>query len=549
MISPCRVRGCLTVLQSLLWVWVAGAGTEPDRVLPLWPGMPPGESQARGEEHRVEGRPRPFYQLTDITTPSLSVFLPPADSRNGTAVLVCPGGGLQRLAWEHEGLEVARWLNSNGVVAAVLKYRVPAPARTAAMDVQRAMSLIRSRAGEWRVDPDSIGFLGFSAGGELGVWLLTHSDERLYPEVDAADAVPCRPNFVALAYSGGLLQRDGTLKEPLGSRIRPGLPPVFLTHAFDDSSQESLALALALKRAGVPTEVHVFREGGHGFGVRNTGIPTGTWKDRYLEWMGSLGYLDRPALREQTRRVAAAWESGRTPPRVTELIPDATLADAYAVQHRWVRWHAAMDPVAGFKAAAATAKAQTALGIDGPLAGVVFRSGWLDGAKHPVIPLRDREPIVVETEVGYLTSVDLSYEILNDEQVHGAVSALVPIIELPRSYPDGGAPDARNTVAGNAGSQRYIVGAPVAVGTVEPDAVAVVLRRDGQVLNETSGSAVAGGQWHNLRRVLNAITRQGYTIPAGSVILGGALGRVPPGEKGRYQASYGSLGSIEFELR
>ncbi|MBL9173761.1 MAG: alpha/beta hydrolase fold domain-containing protein, partial [Verrucomicrobiales bacterium] len=401
---------CLGCLLSAHW---SAAAREPDVVLPLWTGSPPGESQARGAEHRVEGRPRPFYQLTDVTTPTLSVFLPPEASRNGTLVLVCPGGGLQRVAWEHEGLEVADWLNSRGIAAAVLKYRVPSPARTAAMDVQRAMRRIRSHAAAWKVDPDSVGFLGFSAGGELGVWLLTHSDERLYPEGDAEDAASCRPDFVALAYSGGLLQRDGTLKEPLGGRIRPGLPPVFVTHAFDDSSQESLVLALALKRAGVPTEVHVFREGGHGFGVRNTGIPTGSWKDRYSEWLGSLGYLDRAGLREQARRVAVAWESGRTPPRMSEFIPDATVSDAYAVQHRWVRRHAAVDPVAGFKAAAATASAQAALGIDGPLAGVLFRSGRLEASSRPVIPLREGEPIVVETEVGYLTSVDLSYEILN----------------------------------------------------------------------------------------------------------------------------------------
>lgn len=547
--SPRRLRCWIVLLGCLLGPVGAWAGTEPDSVLPLWPGTPPGESQARGEEHRVEGRPRPFYQLTDVTNPSLSVFLPPAAARNGTAVLVCPGGGLQRLAWEHEGLEVARWLNSNGIVAAVLKYRVPAPARTATMDAQRAMSLIRSRAGDWKVDPDAIGVLGFSAGGEIGAWLMTHSEERLYPAVDASDAISSRPDFVALAYPGGLLQREGAVKEPIRSRLRAGLPPVFLTHAFDDASFETLALALALRRVGVPTEVHVFREGGHGFGVRTTGIPTGSWTDRFSDWLGSLGYLDRAPLREHARREASALESGKTPPRLTDSIPDATLADAYAVQHRWVRKRSGSDPVAGFKAAAATAKAQAALGIDGPLTGVVFRSGWFDGATRPVIPIREGEPIVVETEVGYLISVDLSYEILNDDQVRGAVASLVPIIELPRSYPDGGAPDARNTVAGNAGSQRYIVGAPVAVGTVDPDAVAVVLRRDGQVLNEASGSAVAGGQWHNLRRVLNSITRQGFTIPAGSVILGGALGRIPPGEKGHHQANFGALGSIEFDLR
>lgn len=524
-------------------------GREPDRVIPLWTGTPPGESAARGEEHRVEGRPRPFYQLTDITAPTLEVFLPSASNRTGTAILVCPGGGLQRLAYEHEGLEVARWLNSLGVTACVLKYRVPAPARTAATDAQRAMSLIRSQSAGWNLDPDSIGVMGFSAGGEVGAWLLTHADERLYPPVDGADTNSCRPDFAVLVYTGGVLQRDGSVKEPLGSRLRPGLPPVFLVHASDDGSQESLALALALRKARVPVELHVYREGGHGFGVRDTGIPTGGWKDRFADWMGSLGHLDRAALRDFARKSGTAWTAGKTPPRLSDVLPEATLDDAYAIQRRWVRARQASDPRAGFKAAAATAAAQSALGIDGPLTGVLFRSGRIEGGGRTVIPLRDGEPVVVETEVGYITSVDLSYEILDDLQVRGAVTAIVPMIELPRSYPDGGAPDARNTVAGNAGAQRFIVGAPVPVDSVDPDSVSVTLRRDDTVVNQATGAAVRGGQWHNLRMVLNSITRHGDTIPAGSVILGGALGKVLPGQKGRYEADFGNLGRIEFELQ
>ena len=143
--TPCRPRFDLVGLLAALIGFTAWA-REPDLVLPLWPGTPPGETRARGEEHRVEGRPRPFYQLTDISAPSLVVFHAPPEKRNGTAVLVCPGGGMQRLAYEHEGLEVAAWLNSLGVTAGVLKYRVPSPAQTAAMDAQRALGLMRAHA-------------------------------------------------------------------------------------------------------------------------------------------------------------------------------------------------------------------------------------------------------------------------------------------------------------------------------------------------------------------------------------------------------------------
>ena len=260
----------------------------------------------------------------------------------------------------------------------MLKYQVPAPARDGGDGRPAGDDLIRSRAGEWRVDPDSIGFLGFSAGGELGVWLLTHSDERLYPEADAADAVPCRPNFVALAYSGGLLQRrhvEGTAGKSNSSRIAAGV----LTHAFDDSSQESLALALALKRAGVPTEVHVFREGGHGFGVATPAFPpepgrTGTWNG----WAAWGIWIVRP-FREQTR---AVWR--RRPNRAAPAAGDGV--DSRRHLGGCLCRAASMGPMAcghgsrcGIQGCRCDGEGPDSAGIDGPLAGVVFRSGWLDG--------------------------------------------------------------------------------------------------------------------------------------------------------------------------
>ena len=543
----------LGIVVAACWMAVMAClrlpAREPDLVLSLWDRPAPGETRAQGPEHRVEGRPRPYYQLTEVTTPTLAVFQPPVALRNGTAVLVCPGGGLQRVAYEHEGLEVAEWLNAQGVTACVLKYRVPSPARTAAMDAQRALALIRSRAADWNLDPGSVGILGFSAGGEMAAWVLAQGGERLYPAVDAADQGSMRPDFAALVYPGGLLQRDGSLKEAVSRGMGAGWPPVFLVHAFDDSSNESLVLAQALKRTGVPTELHLYAAGGHGFGVRATGIPTGRWTDRWSEWADQLGYLDPAPIRAFARRVVSARAGAQAPPSFTEAVPGATLEEAYRAQHRTVRAIAATDPIAGFKVAAASAAAQKSMGIPGPLTGVLFRSGRLDGGESQVIPLRDGEAVVVETEVGYITSVDLSYEILTDEQARGAVVSVVPVIELPRSFPSSGPPDARNAVAANVGSHRYIVGRPVKAEGFDPDAVAIALKRDGVVVNQARGGDVAGGQWHNLRLALNSLTRQGHVLPAGSVILGGAVGKILPGDRGSYEADFGTLGRIAFELK
>ena len=156
---------------------------------------------------------------------------------------------------------------------------------------------------------------------------------------------------------------------------------------------------------------------------------------------------------------------------------------------------------------------------------------------------------MIETEIGYLTSVDISYEVLNDEQARGAVESIVPVIELPRSGPSGVALKAADLVAMNIGSDRYILGRPMKAEAKSPDAIHVLLRRDGVPLHEAQGGTVNGGQWGNLRQILNEITRHGYTIPAGSVILGGALGVIQPGNPGKYEADYGEAGIIRFEIR
>lgn len=528
----------------------AVAARPPDETLTLWPGTPPGVSRATGPEKKLEGRPRPFFQLTDIATPTLEVFHAPAEKRNGAAVLVVPGGGMQRLAYEHEGLEVAEWLNSVGLTAFVLKYRVPAPAFTGMIDAQRAMGLIRSHAGKWQIDPASLGFMGFSAGGEIGAWLVTHSSGRAYEAVDAADQQSCRPDFAALIYSGGLLQRGGALKEPIATNLNHNLPPIFLAHAFDDASENSLQLALALKRAGVPTEFHLFHEGAHGFGARDTGVPASEWKNRFTAWLGELGHLDAPPVRSLAAGTVTALKSGDAPPAFASQWPQGTLADAHAVQRRVIRVLRTEDRVAGYKGAGASAAAQTALGIEAPLTGVLFRSGRIEASPDLRIERAAGESIVVETEIGYVMGVDFSFAVPTAEHARDAVAAVVPVIELPRSFAShGGSPDARNMVAANIGSARYIVGQPIAPGTTDPNTWKISLRRDGALLHETTGDSAKGGQWHNLLSILNQITAQGHIIREGDIILCGALGKVHPGEPGKYEARFGDAATLTFEVR
>jgi acetyl esterase/lipase len=209
-------------------------------VIQIWPGIAPGETGEIGPEHVLPDRPRPFDQITDVSVPTLSVFLPPEERRTGTAMLVIPGGGLDRLAIEHEGIEVAEWLNDRGIAAFVLKYRVPPRDpkkrwKVGLQDAQRAMSIIRLRAGEWRVDSEAIGCIGFSAGGEINVMLSTYYNERQYEPVDGADTHSTRPDFnsrgrrrtprplepvspsIAVAISRSLRPRT----ESPGPRIRP----------------------------------------------------------------------------------------------------------------------------------------------------------------------------------------------------------------------------------------------------------------------------------------------------------------------------------------
>jgi acetyl esterase/lipase len=280
--------------------WTADAPSS--KIMDLWPGTAPGENGAIGEE-QAKTKERDGVQvvtsLTNVSKPTLTVSRPEKDKDTGVAIVVCPGGGYNNLAWDHEGEQVARWLNSIGVTAALLKYRVPRrpdtpkgqPPVQALMDAQRALSLVRSKADDWGLDPKRIGILGFSAGGHLGAWASTNSDKRSYEAIDAADRADCRPDFAVLIYPGGVIER-GTDHLTPDIRVTSQTPPTFLALATDDSGAEnSVFLYLALKRAGVPVEAHFYASGGHGFGMRQNDKPHATWPQRCEEWLRAQGVL------------------------------------------------------------------------------------------------------------------------------------------------------------------------------------------------------------------------------------------------------------------
>jgi len=295
-------------LVSWIFVWPALAA-EP-LVVEIWPGKVPDESGDIGAERfrmspaldrkQVEVT-EPTRMITDVTKPTLTIYRPPKDKDSGTAVLICPGGGYWNLYWQLEGEEVAAWLNSIGVTGIILKYRVPRrpdepkgePARRPLADAQRAVSLVRSKAEAWGIHPERIGIVGFSAGGHLAIAAATSFEKRTYEPVDDVDKISCRPDFAIPVYSGYLKAKDKDELAP-GLSIPSGTPPVFLAHGGDDiisPPENSVLMYLALKRAGVPAELHIYAGAAHDFGVRRNDHPCSTWTESCADWLRHQGFL------------------------------------------------------------------------------------------------------------------------------------------------------------------------------------------------------------------------------------------------------------------
>ncbi len=274
----------------------AAKGPEP---IPLWPKEAPGEKGDIGPE-KVQPQPKNdnIERLTNVTRPSLTVYRPPADRDTGAAVLICPGGGYQILAWNLEGTEVAEWLNSLGVTAVVLKYRVPARKgreRYAAPleDAQRALGMVRHRAKEYGIDPGRIGVLGFSAGGHLAATLCNNWVKRTYDPVDDADRESCRPDFALLIYPAYLVTKENKLAPEL--KVTSRTPPTFIVLTEDDPVRVECGLYYyqALRDAKVPAEMHLYPRGGHGYGLRPSHNDVSHWPQLAETWLRSSGVLER----------------------------------------------------------------------------------------------------------------------------------------------------------------------------------------------------------------------------------------------------------------
>ena len=306
--------------------------------VPIWPRAAPDPQPVKGPEvmgssgnsFLVAGKP--VVGVDSVTRPTMTVYAP-TGRNTGAAVVVFPGGGYQTLAIDLEGSEVCEWLAPKGITCVLLKYRVtnvgpypksgPYPeSKMALEDAQRTVGLVRSHAAQWHVDPHKVGVLGFSAGGHLSVATSLHFDKRIYPPVDAADHVSCRPDFAVAIYPGHLsraaaeydAQGDderGAKKFPLpppdrlsmadkNLGLNPDLhpnsqtPPTFLLQAEDDhidSVYDSLSYYIALKKAGVPAEMHLYAQGNHAFGLRRTKLPITAWPDLVETWLRTIGMV------------------------------------------------------------------------------------------------------------------------------------------------------------------------------------------------------------------------------------------------------------------
>ncbi len=291
-------RFIIGLLALAMIVTVRASAAEPTIEL-LWPAGAPG---AKG--------------TSDNDKPTIAVCLPPADKATGAAVVVCPGGGYGGLAMSYEGIDLGEWFNSFGVAAFVLKYRHkgtgyqhPAPLD----DAQRAIRTVRARAAEWHVDPARIGILGFSAGGHLATSAATHFDKGRPDASDPIERVSSRPDFLIACYPVVSLTtpytHQGSKKNLLGDKPDPKLvelmsnelqvtsetPPTFLFHTDEDTGvppENSVLFYLALRKAKVPAELHIFEKGRHGLGLAKTTPGASAWPQLCIEWMRGRGLLE-----------------------------------------------------------------------------------------------------------------------------------------------------------------------------------------------------------------------------------------------------------------
>ncbi len=297
-------------LSALLVVLSTSSFAETDAhaVIPLWPKGAPGaapnpapeQDTTTAKDNLIAGKP--VIRLGNVSAPTLTLYAP-AGKNSGAAVVVFPGGGYHILAMDLEGTEVCDWLSSSGISCVLVKYRVPDsgpyPKSSAALqDAQRALGIVRSHATEWHIDPKKIGVLGFSAGAHLAAAVSTHYDDRLYTPIDAADSVSCRPDFAVIVYPGYLAIADQNFAPNADIHVTAQTPPSFIVQAENDPVhvENATVYFLALKKAKVPAELHIYAEGGHGYGLRRTELPITTWPQSVETWLHTIHILGASPL-------------------------------------------------------------------------------------------------------------------------------------------------------------------------------------------------------------------------------------------------------------
>lgn len=284
------------------------------RVIDLWNKKVPGAIQNANYKQTIDSLNN-WVKMKFVTDPTLDMYPAPAEKATGTAVIICPGGGYGVLAIAHEGAAVAKWFNSLGITAFVLKYRLPSDAIMVdksvgpMQDGQKAIRLVRQHAKEWNIHPDKIGIMGFSAGGHLAATLSTHFNEKVY---EPADATSARPDFSVLIYPVISMENDithgGSRENLLGKNPSPDrlkyfsneqqitreTPPAFLVHSIDDGAvpvQNSINYALAMAKQQVPCELHIYQSGGHGYGLGQSKNTESLWPDACRKWLEARGLL------------------------------------------------------------------------------------------------------------------------------------------------------------------------------------------------------------------------------------------------------------------
>ncbi len=286
------LRASLLLAAPVLFTSIAAWAADP-QLIQLWPNGAPG-SEGKTAQERVRISPEGDHIVSSVHHPSLTVYLPSKEKATGAGVVIIPGGGHRELWMDHEGYRIAQWLSDHGIAGFIVKYRLAAEKgstykveRESLADVQRAIRAVRSRAAEWNIDPQRIGVIGFSAGGQLAALAATRFDSGIPGAADPIDRESSKPAFQALIYPG--------LPADENQRLSKDTPPAFLLCGEDDRpdiSQGLPELYVALKRTGVSAELHVFAGVGHGFGLRDANRgPVAGWLDLFYGWMGKQGFL------------------------------------------------------------------------------------------------------------------------------------------------------------------------------------------------------------------------------------------------------------------